>query len=241
MLGQSLRTILIVRLILETFCPGGHVRILLADDHRLVVEAIQSLLSSLDPQIEVVQAASFPEAARKLEQGDIVDLVVLDLNMPGMNGIEGLRVMREKYPQLPVVILSGQASADQVREVLKAGARGFIPKDLGGKGMLGALELVLSGEVFVPALALEKGIEDEESKPKAGAQFAPENPLSNLTPRERQVLSLLIEGQSNKAIAERLGLKPITAAFHVRGIFRKLDVANRTEAVITAIKLGWDV
>jgi len=75
----------------------------------------------------------------------------------------------------------------------------------------------------------------------AVGKFSPENPLSNLTPREREVLSLLIEGQPNKAIADRLGLKPITAAFHVRGIFRKLHVANRTEAVITAIKLGWNV
>jgi len=161
--------------------------------------------------------------------------------MPGMNGVEGIRIMGEKHPQLPVVILSGQAGAEQVREVLKAGARGFIPKDLGGKGMLRALELVLSGEIFVPALALEKGIEEVKGGAGTNTEFSSENPLSSLTPRERQVLALLIEGQSNKAIADRLGLKPITAAFHVRGIFRKLNVANRTEAVITAIKLGWDV
>jgi len=217
------------------------VRIVLADDHRLVVEAIQSLLSSLDPEIEVVQAANFSEAIKKLAEENVVDLVVLDLNMPGMNGVEGIRIMGEKHPQLPVVILSGQASAEEVREVLQAGARGFIPKDLGGKGMLRALELVLSGEIFVPAMALEKGLEDVKAGTGAGGKFSPENPLSHLTPRERQVLSLLIEGQSNKAIADRLGLKPITAAFHVRGIFRKLNVANRTEAVITAIKLGWNV
>jgi two-component system nitrate/nitrite response regulator NarL len=217
------------------------VRIVLADDHRLVVEAIQSLLSSLDPEIEVVQAANFSEAIKKLAEENVVDLVVLDLNMPGMNGVEGIRIMGEKHPQLPVVILSGQASAEEVREVLQAGARGFIPKDLGGKGMLRALELVLSGEIFVPAMALEKGVEDVKAGTGAGGKFSPENPLSHLTPRERQVLSLLIEGQSNKAIADRLGLKPITAAFHVRGIFRKLNVANRTEAVITAIKLGWNV
>lgn len=216
-------------------------RIVLADDHRLVVEAIQSLLSSLDPEIEVVQAANFSEAIKKLAEENVVDLVVLDLNMPGMNGVEGIRIMGEKHPQLPVVILSGQASAEEVREVLQAGARGFIPKDLGGKGMLRALELVLSGEIFVPAMALEKGVEDVKAGTGAGGKFSPENPLSHLTPRERQVLSLLIEGQSNKAIADRLGLKPITAAFHVRGIFRKLNVANRTEAVITAIKLGWNV
>lgn len=216
-------------------------RILLADDHRLVVEAIQSLLSSLDPEIAVIQAASFPDAVKKLAGDDAVDLVVLDLNMPGMNGVEGVRIMGEKHPQLPVVILSGQASADQVREVLKAGARGFIPKDLGGKGMLRALELVLSGEVFVPALALERGTDGSGAGAGPVGRFSPENPLSNLTPREREVLSLLIEGQPNKAIADRLGLKPITAAFHVRGIFRKLNVANRTEAVITAIKLGWNV
>jgi len=233
-------TILTKLLYLETFV-GGHVRIVLADDHRLVVEAIQSLLSSLDPEIEVVQATSFSEAAKKLAEDDVVDLVVLDLNMPGMNGVEGIRIMGEKHPQLPVVILSGQAGAEQVREVLKAGARGFIPKDLGGKGMLRALELVLSGEIFVPALALEKGIEEVKGGAGTNTEFSSENPLSSLTPRERQVLALLIEGQSNKAIADRLGLKPITAAFHVRGIFRKLNIANRTEAVITAIKLGWDV
>jgi DNA-binding NarL/FixJ family response regulator len=158
-------------------------------------------------------------------------MVILDVNMAGMNGLRGLGVMRERFPSLPVVLLSGQASGAQVRDALREGASGFIPKDLSGEAMLMALELVLSGETYVPAVALVEG--DSQF-----GEFPGDNPLSDLTHRELEVLSLLLEGRSNKSIAHRLGLKHATVAFHLKSVFRKLDVASRTEAVAAGIKLG---
>ena len=168
-----------------------------------------------------------------------VDLAILDMNMPGMNGLQGLDILRARYPDLPVVMLSGVATGLDVRQALARGASGFIPKDLSGEGMLRALELVLSGEVYIPSMILTESGGEAAASPQQAESFANDNPLSKLTRRESEVLSLLIKGQSNKTIAQQLGMKDITAAFHLKGIFRKLGVSNRTEAVITAMRLGW--
>jgi DNA-binding NarL/FixJ family response regulator len=205
--------------------------LMVADDHRLVLDALQAYLTKIKPDIEITVAADFEQALQCAEQSTGLDLVILDMNMPGMNGLRGLGVMRERFPGLPVVLLSGQASGAQVRDALREGASGFIPKDLSGEAMLMALELVLSGETYVPAVALaDNGARRSE--------FPGDNPLSSLTHRELEVLSLLIEGRSNKSIAHRLGLKHATVAFHLKSVFRKLNVASRTEAVSAGIKLG---
>ena len=213
--------------------------IVLADDHKLVAEALQEYLKKLQPEIEVSQTGNFDDALARVTEARSVDLVILDMHMPGMNGLEGLKVMRSRFPDLPVVMMSGVAEYEQIREAFDQGAAGFIPKDLSGKAMLKALEMVLSGEVYVPSKLLH---EPPAEKPGAGdGEFAPGNPLSSLTPRESQVLSLLIQGNSNKEIARQLKVKEITAAFHLKGVFRKLEVSNRTEAVIAAVRNGWSL
>ena len=213
--------------------------LLIADDHRLVLDALHCYMTRLDPEIEVTEAYDFPQARDRVLANQSIDLVLLDVNMPGMNGLQGLDAMRECCPDTPVVLLSGAADPALVREALRRGAAGFIPKDLSGKAMLRALELVMSGEIYVPAIVLSDGM----TSPGNGACKKPgeEGPLDQLTRREGEVLSLLVEGQSNKQIAQALGLKDITVAFHLKGIFRKLGASNRTEAVIAAVRSGWSV
>ena len=215
--------------------------VVLADDHKLVVDALKMYLTKLRPDIEVTQAGSLEDALKRVSESAEVDLVILDMNMPGMNGLEGLKVMRTRNPDVPVVMLSGVASSEHVREALDCGAVGFIPKALSGVVMLGALELILSGGTYVPTMALPaRSAEKSTGTDGLDARFDASNPLTSLTRRQREVLSLLIQGHSNKKIARQCGVTPNTAAFHVKGVIRKLGVSNRTEAVTTAIRLGWE-
>ena len=213
-------------------------QLLIADDHKLVLEALSAYLRKLKPDIEITQAGSFGEAYDVLNERPTYDLVILDLHMPGMNGLEGLERLKAKYSSLPVVVISGQATNEQAREALDKGAAGFLPKDVSGEAMLKALELVLAGEVYVPSMALQA---TEGRGGPAGQAFDAESPMSQLTVRELEVLGLLIQGQSNKEIAGALGLKYVTVAYHLKNIYRKLGVRNRTGAINKAIKLGWTI
>lgn len=211
-------------------------QLLIADDHKLVLEALAAYLKKLAPDVEITQAPSFGSAFDILGEEGAFDLVILDLHMPGMNGLEGLQRLKAKFPNLPTVVISGQATNEQAREALNKGASGFLPKDVSGEAMLKALELVLAGEVYVPSMALtmEKGSSGKYD-------FDQENPMSDLTMRELEVLGLLTQGCSNKEIADNLGLKYVTIAYHLKNIYRKLGVKNRTGAVNKAIKLGWNI
>ena len=211
-------------------------QLLIADDHKLVLEALAAYLKKLAPDVEITQAPSFGAAFDILGEEGAFDLVILDLHMPGMNGLEGLQRLKAKFPKLPTVVISGQATNEQAREALNKGASGFLPKDVSGEAMLKALELVLAGEVYVPSMALTM---DRDASAKY--DFDQENPMSELTMRELEVLGLLTQGCSNKEIADNLGLKYVTIAYHLKNIYRKLGVKNRTGAVNKAIKLGWNI
>lgn len=211
-------------------------QLLIADDHKLVLEALAAYLKKLAPDVEITQAPSFGTAFDILGDEGAFDLVILDLHMPGMNGLEGLQRLKAKFPNLPTVVISGQATNEQAREALNKGASGFLPKDVSGEAMLKALELVLAGEVYVPSMALTL-----EGTGSGKYDFDQENPMSDLTMRELEVLGLLTQGCSNKEIADNLGLKYVTIAYHLKNIYRKLGVKNRTGAVNKAIKLGWNI
>lgn len=212
-------------------------RILLADDHDLLRDTLEVFLQRLDPEVHVLHARSFPDALDQASRAASLDLILLDLRMPGMNGLAGLESMRQRYPNTPVVVLSGEVSRDVVFGALGAGAAGFIPKVMGGKAMLNALQLILSGERYVPDLVLASGQPWEED---AGARSTSDNPLSKLSRRERDVMSLLTKGQSNKEIAKELQIEAVTVALHLSSIYRKLAVANRTQAVKVAMQHGWE-
>jgi DNA-binding NarL/FixJ family response regulator len=173
-------------------------------------------------------AGSGEEAVSLLEDR-VPSLIVLDLNMPGMDGTAGLRRLREELPTLPVVVASGQDDAATIRAVLAAGAAGFISKSERPEVLLSALRLVLAGGIYVPARSLD-----------APAAPTPASAAALLTPRQRDVLLALSRGQPNKLIARELDLTEGTVKIHIAAILRALQARNRTEAVVRARALGLD-
>jgi DNA-binding NarL/FixJ family response regulator len=215
-------------------------KILLADDHHLLRDGLKLLMKRLDDDhdVEIVEADYFARAFELAQSIDGLNLIILDLSMPGMDGLKGLDRMCETCPDVPVVILSGTYDRKLVLDALQRGAQGYIPKTLGGRAMLSALQLVLSGEKFVPSIILD----DDDQSLLAGqgdADFPADNPIHHLTRRERDVLAVLVEGHPNKEIARQLGLQEVTVKVHLKGVFRKLGATNRTQAVRIAHKLGW--
>lgn len=206
-------------------------RIILADDHVMVREGLRPFLERLsDDGVTVHEAGGLPDVLTLLESVGKVDLLVLDLRMPGMDGLEGLRQVRQSYPNIPTVILSSMVDRDQMLETINLGAAGYIPKHLSGAAMISALKLVLSGERFLPSMLLTP---DQQDQP------ANTGPVTGrLTPREREVLSLLREGLPNKVIANRLNLSEVTVKSHLFSIFRKLGVQNRVQAARRLVELS---
>ncbi len=215
--------------------------ILLADDQRLVRETLGMFLNKLGPEVSVIEAGTFDEALSRAAEADVLDLVILDLVMPGMNGLAGLDAMRARLPEVPVVILSGAYRRDDVLDALDRGAHGFIPKTLSAAAMLNVLRLVLSGERYLPSVIFSDAAPWRgEGGGNGAAAPAGDNPLRRLTRREHDVLAVLTKGWSNKEIARELDLQEVTVKVHLKGVFRKLGAANRTQAVKIALQLGWE-
>ncbi len=202
-------------------------RILLADDQDLVRDSLVTLIRAYAPESDVTDVCSLDAALGMLKRGNRYDVAILDLQMPGMNGLEGLRKVITGWPDLPVALMSGAARESEVEEALEMGAKGYIPKSMAGKALVRAVELILAGEVFLPSTAL---------RTSAGAREAERN--SGLTEREGQVLKQLREGLSNKEIAQRLDINVATVKLHMRSLSKKLEVRNRTELVLKAIQRG---
>ena len=208
-------------------------QILLADDHTLIRENLVTFLVKLDPHALVHEVGTLPEAEKVMAQHAPLDLAILDLNMPGMDGFRGLRTLHEIYPDTPIVILTGSTLRQDILGAIENGARGFIPKTIGGKAMINALKLILSGEVYIPATLLTE-VHTQEA-PSANSI----NPLlASLTTREREVLVLLAKGYPNKTIAGEMSLKEVTIKAHLQNVYRKIGVNNRTQAVSASIKIG---
>lgn len=225
-------------------------KLLLADDHALFRDTLAQYIGSAEPKAEITLAGDFHEALNCLNRNPNYDLVLLDLRMPGMNGIEGFKTIRRQFPDMPVALLTGYAESSDIKGVMDLGAAGYFPKTMSGKTLLKAIQLVLSGERFIPIDQKTNGIMPayHGEKPSfANGDFygtlKPGNDshaprVSRLTPREEEVLSFLIKGESNKDIANALGLQVVTVKLHVRGICRKLNAKNRTQAALKARELG---
>lgn len=208
-------------------------RILFADDHALIRDGFRPFLQQLDADVEVVEAGDLDQAIRSAEETDSLDLVILDLNMPGMNGLDGVGVMREKAPDVPVAILTGSMAREDVLAADQAGAAGYLLKTMSGKALVNALRLILSGGKYLPPEILTAAPAPE---PEDKATSVGSGPMALLTDRERQVLALLAEGNTNKEIARELDLQEITVKIHLKKIFRKLNVSNRTKAARIALE-----
>lgn len=225
-------------------------KLLLADDHTLFRDALVQYIERSYTNSQVSIAEDFYQAFDIMKESNDQDLILLDLRMPGMNGLEGFEKMRNHFPDTPVALMSGVAEAQDVQTAIELGAVGYFPKTLSGKALLKAIELVLAGEVFIPTdhkstKLMPSYYDDGPKAPKVqygGMQDAQDaldpNEKFNLTPREKDVLEHLVTGVSNKEIASHLGLQVVTVKLHVRGICRKLDAKNRTQAALIARENG---
>lgn len=215
-------------------------KLLIADDHTLFRDALTQYIKRAEPDSVVNVAKDFEETIELLEEEGGYELILLDLRMPGMDGIEGLGRLRDKFPKTPVALMSGIAETRDVQKAMEMGAIGYFPKTLSGKALIKGIKKVLGGEVFIPkdeatntvlpSYYTNSSAWDETVKRKAEQV--------NLTPREAEVLVYLSRGASNKEIANALNLQVVTIKLHVRGICRKLNAKNRTQAVVKAQEMG---
>ncbi|MFV0334259.1 MAG: response regulator transcription factor [Tropicimonas sp.] len=203
-------------------------RILLADDHAMVRDTFAAYLEA-EGRAAVVAVHDFTSAMKALEAGGNFDLVLLDFEMPGMNGTDGLIAAIRSHPKQRFAILSGTAPNRIAREVVERGAVGFIPKTMGAKSLVNAVRFMIAGETFVPADLLAGRGEGEETE--FSRQFSQ---------REREVLRGLCHGRSNKEIARELDLQEVTIKLHVRTLCRKLNAQNRTQAALIARDAGFE-
>lgn len=215
-------------------------QILLADDHALVRENLRDFLTGGSLGALVVEAASFSDAVEAAKRVPRLDLILLDLMMPGMNGITGVMEMVAKFPNVPVVVLSGSTRQSDIDGALKLGAKGFIPKTMRPNELIQAIKTVLNGGIFAPDMTGFMGVAFRAGPQTTAAASALEDEaLRSLTPREREVLDFLIKGYPNKKIASELKLQEITVKVHLQNVYRKLGVSNRAHAVAKALSCGW--
>ncbi|MBM1221944.1 response regulator transcription factor [Ponticoccus sp. SC2-23] len=193
-------------------------RILIADDHNLVIDTISMFLEA-EGDVTVETASSLDGAIDLVGRAAPFDMVVLDFQMPGMQGLDGLSRMLTTVPDVPVAVISGTASPQVAQEAIARGASGFLPKTLGAKSIMSAIRLMTAGEIFVPFDFMRQT--DKKT-------------VANLTERETQVLDGLCGGKSNKEIARDLELQEVTIKLHVKTLCRKLEAKNRTQAAMIA-------
>jgi DNA-binding NarL/FixJ family response regulator len=217
------------------------VKILVVDDHPLIVEALHHVLKGLAADVEVLDARNASEGRAQLEAHPDLDLLLLDLGLPRVDGFTLLADIRETFPAVPVVVLSGTDSREDVLRAIEAGAMGFIPKSSSNHVMVNALRIVLTGTPYIPLEALPRSdsadYADGTREPLSDHRLPSARELG-LTDRQAQVLALMLQGKPNKLICRELNLAEGTVKIHVAAILRALNVANRTQAVIEASRLG---
>ena len=204
-------------------------RVLIADDHPLIREGLRSVAAVAFDNCEVFEASSLDELIALVEQEGDFDLVLLDLQMPGANGFSGLEALRNRFPALPVAVVSAASDQHLMRECIVRGALGFIPKSLKRSAIVEALRLIISGGVFTSEPA------PEEADP---ALADLRERIASLTPQQMRVLDLVAEGLLNKQVAHELGVEIRTVKAHVSAILTKLNISTRTQAAILARRAG---
>lgn len=210
-------------------------KLILADDHTLFRDGLALLLKAHCADSEVWEGDGLDAALAVAQAHPDADFALLDLHMPGMEGVQGIRRFVELHPTLPLIILTGAEDPQQIQSVLSAGASGFIPKSSTPAVMLSAIQLVRSGGTYIPPQFLSTASGSAHTLPSAHIR---ERAQTQLTDRQMQVLRLLAAGKPNKAICRELNIEEGTVKAHIATVFRVLDVANRTEAASVARTIG---
>jgi DNA-binding NarL/FixJ family response regulator len=218
-------------------------KFLVADDHAVFRVGLVYLLQKLDPGAEISEASNYAEALEIAERETDLDLILVDLLMPGIDGFNGISGLRDRAHAAPVIVVSARENPADVQSSLDHGAMGYLPKSSSSGVMLNAIRLVLSGGMYLPPALLGQQDAGSGSDFLAASLAQPrlsEKVARSLTRRQRDVMRLLSLGRSNKAIAQELNLAEGTVKVHVSAIFKALNVTNRTEAVIVAGKIEAD-
>ena len=215
--------------------PETGLTALIADDDEFFRIALRSILTRHLGFQEVIETGSFDEALEKLAERASISLALFDLQMPGLEGPMNLRVVRESFAEIRVVVISSSQQRQDIIAALNAGVHGYVPKSLGPRDLVRALGLILQGTIFVPTSLTEltPGVApDVGTQDVSGPEGTPP-----LTQRQQQVLQLLVEGKSNKEIARALKLGEGTVKIHMAALFRNLGVANRAAAAVLGARI----
>lgn len=204
-------------------------KILIVDDHALFREGLKYVLQGLDDDLTVLESEAYVRAMQHISENPDIDLVLLDLNIPGKDGFATLDELINRYPTLPVVIISASTLRSDTQRALDAGAMGYISKESTSTVMLTALKLILAGGIYVPPNMLT--VKSSQGEHTVQIQ-------EGLTERQMQVLALLVQGCTNKEIATKMEIAEPTVKMHISAILKTLDVSNRTQAALAVGELG---
>jgi len=215
------------------------IKVLLVDDHALFRDGMRYVLQQLADEVEILDTGNFNEAIQLAQAHSDIDLALLDLNMPDSEGVPSLQHFHQRFPNIPLVIVSGSDQRDDIENVMNLGAMGFISKMSASKVMLSALQIVLDGGVYVPPQLLQQAV----AKLDVGQALSDKRSMRaskyGLTPRQSQVLKMMGDGFSNKDISKQLDLAEGTVKIHVAAIYQALHVGTRLDAVSAARRFGF--
>ncbi len=205
-------------------------KILIADDHALFRDGLALRLEQIAPEAVILQASNYAQIFKFIKSDSDIAIIILDIEMQDMPWMEALQEMRKLLPQTAIVVVSASEDGRTIRSVMSTGVKGYIPKRSDIKVFDNALKLILDGGTYVPPVLINNPPINNLSTKSTG--------LKTLTNRQSQVLDLIAQGKSNKQIAYDMGVSESTVKLHINALLRSLHVSNRTQAVVTAQKLG---
>ena len=212
-------------------------QVLLADDHALFRDGMRYVLQQLSDQVDIICAGDFGETLKQAENNPGIDLALVDLNMPGSDGVSSIRIFHNRFPGIPLVVVSGSDQRSEIEWIMEYGAMGFISKMSSGKEMVSALRVVLNGDIYFPPQLLAHP-STESAHSGADEKSITHYNKHGLTRRQMEALQYLAEGLSNKEIALKMNLAEGTIKVHVAAAYQVLQVSSRLDAVRKAQKLG---
>lgn len=215
------------------------IKVLLVDDHALFRDGMRYVLQQLADEVEILDTGNFTEALQLVKENADIDLALLDLNMPDSEGVPSLQLFHQRFPEVPLVVVSGSDQRDDIENVMNLGAMGFISKMSPSKVMLSALRIVLDGGVYVPPQLLQQVVAKLETGQALSDKRSQRAGKYGLTPRQLEVLQFIGAGLNNKDISKKLDLAEGTVKIHVAAIYQALHVGTRVEAVATARRFGF--